>query len=56
MQIRAKNIFIYIVEGVPAVAWQQCKQSLNDARQREGYKAATGWKTGWRKTQLMFIH
>ena len=31
-----KYIFMYIVEGVHAVAWQQCKQSLNNIRQREG--------------------
>ena len=36
MRIQVKNIFIYIVDGVRAVAWQQCKQSLNDFRQRGG--------------------
>ena len=35
-RIRAKNVFIYIVEGVRDVAWQQCKRSLNDVREREG--------------------
>ena len=34
-RIRAKNIS-YIVEDVRPVAWQQCKQSLNYVRQREG--------------------
>ena len=29
-------IFIYIDEGVRPVAWQQCKHSLFDVREREG--------------------
>ena len=29
-------IYIYIDEDVRSVAWQQCKHSLNDVRQREG--------------------
>ena len=42
-------IFIYIDEGVRPVAWQQCKHSLFDVREREGCLAATGCETGWRQ-------
>ena len=28
--------YIYIVEDVRVVSWQQCKQSMNDVRQKEG--------------------
>ena len=55
-RIRAKNIFktiyiyiyiyIYIDEGVRSVAWQQCKHSLFDVRERESCQAATGCETG----------
>ena len=31
-----RYIFIYIDEGVRPVAWQQCKHSLFDVREREG--------------------
>ena len=30
------DIYIYIDEGVRPVAWQQCKHSLFDVRDREG--------------------
>ena len=33
---RANSIYVSFIEGVCAVAWQQCKGSLNDVRQREG--------------------
>ena len=31
-----QRIYIYINEGVRPVAWQQCKHSLFDVREREG--------------------
>ena len=34
-EARAAQI-LCIIEGVHAVAWQQCKRSLNDIKQREG--------------------
>ena len=40
------NIYIYIDEGVRPVAWQQCKHSLFDVRERESCQAATGCETG----------
>ena len=48
----AVYIFIYIDEGVRPVAWQQCKHSLFDVREREGCLAATGCETGWRQRQF----
>ena len=45
-------IYIYIDEGVRPVAWQQCKHSLFDVREREGCQAATDCETGWRQRQF----
>ena len=47
-----RYMFIYIDEGVRPVAWQQCKHSLFDVREREGCLAATGCETGWRQRQF----
>ena len=41
-----KNKSIFIVEGVRVVAWQQCKQSVNDVRQREGLGLFKGHTAG----------
>ena len=49
------DIYIYIQyidEGVRPVAWQQCKHSFFDVREREGCQAATGCETGWCQRQF----
>ena len=48
----SKQLYIYIDEGVRPVAWQQCKHSLFDVREREGCQAATDCETGWRQRQF----